>query len=150
MSTSDQEPPISRSSRLSGLLNMIRRNAGRITPRQVVRHGFGCKSTQDAKQLLRAFVGDRLAKWYRGRSAHRGGRRGIIFVLNLDAKEPPCYDHVSSDFEAAVRLTIMGADELRTLAWDLGQLLLEHHRANPSVSVKSVARLLSHFRQNIE
>jgi hypothetical protein len=141
--------PWNRPGRLRRLLEHIRQNGGRVTPREVVRHGFGCRSTHDAKQLLTALVGDGLGKWYRGRSTPRGGRRRMIFVLNPKASEPACYSHTSSTFEASVRMAAMCADELRTLAWDLGQLLQEHHRLDPSVSAESLARLFAHFRRNI-
>jgi hypothetical protein len=112
-----QKPATSRISRLSRLMELIRQNGGRITlAKSSDMDLVASPPTMPSKCSLHS--GDGLGKWYRGRSTPRGGRRGLAFILNPKAKEPPCYSHVSSDFEAAVRLTVMGADELRVLAWD--------------------------------
>jgi hypothetical protein len=130
------------------LLSLIRSKAGIISCREVVRHGLGCRSTTAAQSMLDSLVQARLGCWLFTRPRANGGRPRRVFVLTPRSKR--CGEALQAErLTETLRLTVMGCDHLREMAWDLAELIREHKQADPKMSAEEIDCLLAHFRRSL-
>lgn len=120
------------------LLSLIRSKAGIISCREVVRHGLGCRSTTAAQSMLDSLVQARLGCWLFTRPRANGGRPRRVFVLTPRSKR--CGEALQAErLTETLRLTVMGCDHLREMAWDLAELIREHKQADPKFDFRTYA-----------
>jgi hypothetical protein len=92
-----------------GLVDLVRRKGGQITPRELTRHCRRYPTTDSAEQALDELVGLKLGAWNHTSPGPSGGRPQKLFLLSADSAdvtETPC-----DDAGAGVSSATGGAEE---------------------------------------
>jgi hypothetical protein len=127
------------------LLRFVRDHDGRVTCRDVCRHGLGCRNAADARRRLDFLVDARLGYWEFPRPAAEGGRPSRTFVL-APRKRVSTPRPWNDDLLQSLRFGLGADSDGHALAADLVNVLREHCEADARLSAAQMYRVLSQLR----
>jgi hypothetical protein len=130
------------------LMTFIKRNGGRITPRQVVREGPYYRNCTVASTALEAFVRAGFGRWEYSRSGHKGGRPRKVFVLTHRRRISAERDDTHA-LELALNYGLGSCDHARTLAADFTDAIRCNRLDDPGLTIAEIHYVLTRLAMSL-